>query len=112
MVSLRGERLEVDIEGIQYKASLFPVKLSVYDLDGIAGIRIPGAITRDVIKQNSEQTIQSMSLGSFDQTLGAQAASAGIELGKNLLSKKVKQVKVEVKAGYRILLKDNKRKDQ
>ncbi|MNU14620.1 hypothetical protein D3C71_27360 [compost metagenome] len=112
MVSLRGERLEVDIEGIQYKASLFPVKLSVYDLDGIAGIRIPGAITRDVIKQNSDQTIQSMSLGSFDQTLGAQAASAGIELGKNLLSKKVKQVKVEVKAGYRILLKDNKRKDQ
>jgi len=112
MVSLRGERLEVDIEGIQYKESLFPVKLSVYDLDGIAGIRIPGAITRDVIKQNSDQTIQSMSLGSFDQTLGAQAASAGIELGKNLLSKKVKQVKVEVKAGYRILLKDNKRKDQ
>jgi Bacteroides conjugative transposon TraM protein len=112
MVSLRGERLEVDIEGIQYKESLFPVKLSVYDLDGIAGMRIPGAITRDVIKQNSDQTIQSMSLGSFDQTLGAQAASAGIELGKNLLSKKVKQVKVEVKAGYRILLKDNKRKDQ
>lgn len=110
-VSLRGERLEVDISGVHYKESLFPVKLSVYDLDGIAGIRIPGAITRDVIKQNSDQTIQSMSLGSFDQSLGAQAASAGIELGKNLLSKKVKQVKVEVKAGYRILLKDNKRKD-
>ncbi|MGJ1435642.1 conjugative transposon protein TraM [Sphingobacterium siyangense] len=112
MVSLRGERLEVDIDGVQYKESLFPVKLSVYDLDGIAGIRIPGAITRDVIKQNSDQTIQSMSLGTFDQTLGAQAASAGIELGKNLLSKKVKQIKVEVKAGYRILLKDNNRKDQ
>ena len=112
LVSLRGERLEVDIDGIQYKESLFPVKLSVYDLDGIAGIRIPGAITRDVIKQNSDQTIQSLSMGTFDQTLGAQAASAGIELGKNLLSKKVKQIKVEVKAGYRILLKDNKRKDQ
>lgn len=111
-VSLRGERLEVDIDGVQYKESLFPVKLSVFDLDGIAGIRIPGAITRDVFKQNSDQTIQSMSLGTFDQSLGAQAASAGIELGKNLLSKKVKQIKVEVKAGYRILLKDNKRKDQ
>jgi conjugative transposon TraM protein len=111
-VSLRGERLEIDIEGVQYKESLFPVKLSVFDLDGIAGIRIPGAITRDVIKQNSDQTIQSMSLGTFDQSIGAQAASAGIELGKNLLSKKVKQIKVQVKAGYRILLKDNKRKDQ
>lgn len=112
IVTLRGERLEVDVQGIQYKSALFPVKLSVYDLDGIAGIKIPGAITRDVVKQNSDQAIQSMSLGSFDQSLGAQAASAGIELGKNLLSKKVKLIKVEVKAGYKVLLKDNKRKDQ
>lgn len=112
IVSLRGERLEIDVQGIQYNSALFPVKLSVYDLDGIAGIKIPGAITRDVVKQNSDQAIQSMSLGTFDQSLGAQAASAGIELGKNLLSKKVKLVKVEVKSGYKVLLKDNKRKDQ
>lgn len=111
-VSLRGERLEIDIDGIQYNASLFPVKLSVFDLDGIAGIRIPGAITREVAKQNSDQAIQSMSLGTFDQSLGAQAATAGIELGKNLFSKKVKQIKVEIKAGYKVLLKDNKRKAQ
>ncbi|MDR3008584.1 MAG: conjugative transposon protein TraM [Sphingobacterium sp.] len=107
---LTGERLTVEIESIRYKNTLLPVALSVYDLDGQAGIRIPGTITRDVVKQNSNEAISSLSLGSFDQSIGAQAASAGIELGKNLFSKKIKLVKVEVKAGYKILLKDNKNK--
>ncbi|WP_293906178.1 conjugative transposon protein TraM [Sphingobacterium sp. UBA5670] len=109
-VQLNGERLTIEIESIRYKKHLFPVSLTVYDLDGLAGIRIPGTITRDVVKQNSNEAISSLSLGSFDQSLGAQAASAGIELGKNLFSKKIKLVKVELKAGYKILLKDNKNK--
>lgn len=107
---LNGERLTVEIESILYQKNLFPVSLTVYDLDGLPGIRIPGTITRDVVKQNSTETISGLSLGSFDQSLGAQAASAGIELGKNLFSKKIKLVKVAVKAGYKILLKDNKNK--
>lgn len=110
LVQLNGERLTIEIESIRYQKNLFPVSLTVYDLDGLQGIRIPGTITRDVVKQNSNEAISSLSLGSFDQSLGAQAASAGIELGKNLFSKKIKLVKVEVKAGYKILLKDNKNK--
>jgi hypothetical protein len=35
-----------------------------------------------------------------------QAANAGIQAAKSLISKKVKLVKVTVKAGYKILLKD------
>lgn len=112
VASLRGERLEVDIESIRYGNSIFPVKLSVYDMDGLTGIYIPGAITRDVVKQNGDQAIQSMNLLGFNQSLGAQAASAGIELGKNLFSRKVRLVKVNLKAGYKVFLKDNKRKEQ
>lgn len=111
IASLRGERLEIDIASIRFSNSLFPVSLSVHDMDGLAGVHIPGAITRDVVKQNSEQSLQSMNFGTFNPSLGAQAASAGIELGKNLFSRKVKLVKVSLKAGYQVLLKDNKRKD-
>lgn len=111
MVTLRGERLGVEIESIRYGSSLLPVQLSVYDLDGLSGIKIPGAITRDVAKQSGDQTLQSLSLGGFDPSLGAQAASAGIEVTKNLLSKKIKLIKVEVKAGYKVLLKDEKKKE-
>jgi hypothetical protein len=47
-----------------------------------------------------------MELTTMDPSLKAQATSAGIGAAKSLLSKKVKQVKVMVKAGYKVLLKD------
>jgi hypothetical protein len=46
----------------------------------------------------------------MDPSLGAQAASAGIQAAKTLISKKVKLVKVTVKAGYQVLLRDNNQK--
>jgi conjugative transposon TraM protein len=104
--SLNDERLEAEITAIRFNNSLFPVKLEVYDLDGLPGIYIPGAITRDVAKQSADNGLQLMELTAVDPTLKAQAAAAGINTVKSLLSKKVKQVKVMVKAGYKVLLRD------
>jgi hypothetical protein len=42
----------------------------------------------------------------MDPSLKAQAAAAGINTVKTMLSKKAKQVKVMVKAGYKVFLKD------
>ncbi len=80
-------------------------------MDGLAGIYIPGSITSDVAKQSTDNMLQSVALNSLNSSVGAQAASAGIEAAKTLLSKKVKLVKVQVKAGYKILLKDNNQKE-
>jgi conjugative transposon TraM protein len=107
---LNGERLMIAINSIRYRNGLYPVALSVYDLDGMDGISIPGAITRDVAKQSADQSLQGLGLTSLDPTIGMQAASAGIEVTKNLLSKRVKLVKVMLKAGYQVLLKDNNNK--
>ena len=106
LVSLENERLQVEIGSIRYNNSLFPVKLEVYDMDGLAGIYIPGAISRDVAKQSADNSLQLMELTTLVPSLKAQAAAAGINTVKSLLSKKVKQVKVMVKAGYRVLLRD------
>ncbi len=51
-----------------------------------------------------------MNLATLDPSIGAQAAGAGIQAAKTLLSRKVKLVKVTVKAGYKVLLKDSKEK--
>lgn len=104
--AVNGERLTIKISSIRDGNSLLPVNLSVYDLDGLEGLYIPGAITRDAAKQSSDQAMQSMQFMTMDQSLSAQAASAGMEAAKGLLSKKVKLIKVTVKAGYHILLKD------
>lgn len=108
---LNGERLEITIKDIRSGSFLYTVQLAVHDIDGISGIKVPGGIARDAAKQSGERAIQGMNIGTFNPSLGAQAASAGIELGKNFLSRKVKLIKVDLKAGYRVLLKDNKRKD-
>lgn len=108
--SLKGERLSVSINSLRYNNSLFPVDLSVYDMDGLEGIYIPGAISRDVAKASADRSVQSMGVMTMSDSWEAQAAGAGIEASKSLFSKKVKLVKVTVKAGYQVLLKDSKQK--
>ncbi|HZX74964.1 MAG TPA: conjugative transposon protein TraM [Cyclobacteriaceae bacterium] len=107
VASINGERLDVEITSIRYQNLLLPVALAVYDLDGMNGIFIPGAIERDAAKQSTSQSIQQMQMmSSMSQSIGAQAAGAGIEAAKGLFSKKIKLVKVTVKAGYQVLLRD------
>jgi conjugative transposon TraM protein len=107
---LNGERLEIQINSLRYNQSLFRVDLSVYDLDGLAGIYIPGAINRDVAKESADRSIQTIGLSSLDSSWEAQAATAGVQAAKSLLSRKIKLVKVTVKAGYQVLLYDEKQK--
>lgn len=104
--AINGERLTVSINSIRDEHSLFPVSLTVFDLDGMEGIYIPGAITRDAAKQATTQSIQDVQLYSMDNSLGVQAATAGVEAAKGLFSKKAKLIKITVKAGYQILLQD------
>jgi conjugative transposon TraM protein len=110
-VALKGERLEVKIASIQYSNSIFPVELSVYDMDGIEGIYIPGAVNRDVAKASADRSIQTLGLTGVSDSWGAQAAGMGIEAAKSLMGKKVKLIKVAVKAGYQVLLYDEKQKN-
>ncbi len=106
IASLNNERLEAEINSIRYKNHLFPVKLELYDLDGLPGIYIPGSISRDVAKNSADNSLQLMELTTLDPSLKAQAATAGINTAKQLLTRKVKQVKVMIKEGYKVLLKD------
>jgi conjugative transposon TraM protein len=109
--ALSGERLTVNVSSIHYRNEIFPVSLSVFDLDGLDGIYIPGAIARDVAKQSSNQAIQDIQLNSMNPSLEIQAANAGIETAKNLISKKTRLIKVTVKSGYKVLLIDTSSKN-
>lgn len=105
IVNLQAERLIIEIHSIRHGSSLYTVKMDVHDMDGLLGIHIPGAITRDVAKQSADNSLQMMELTTLDPSLKAQAAAAGIQTAKSLLSRNVKLIKVMVKAGYRVLLK-------
>ena len=108
LASLSGERLHVEISSIRYQNAIYPVKLSVYDVDGVSGIYIPGSINRDVSKQSADQAVGEMNLMPLDQSIGAQAATAGIQAAKAIASKKIRLVRVSVKDGYQVFLRESR----
>ncbi|TXK31124.1 conjugative transposon protein TraM [Pontibacter qinzhouensis] len=104
---LNGERLHIEVTSVLIQDAVVPVALAAYDLDGQEGLYIPGALTRDAAKQGADRAInQSLQLSALNPGIGAQAASAGIEAAKGLLSRQARQVKVTVNAGHRLLLRD------
>ena len=106
---LNGERLEIEISSIESYGSVFEVELQVYDSDGQEGINIPNSMESDALKEigaNMGSTVGSSINISTDA--GAQIVS---DVGRGLLNgvsqyltKKVREVKVHLKSGYRVML--------
>lgn len=106
---IQGERLAVQITSLEYRGMVIPTELAVYDTDGQAGIFIPGSM-----EQNTAREIAANMGGSLGSSInistnaGAQLASdmgKGIILGTSqYIAKKMRTVRVHLKAGYRVML--------
>ena len=110
-VTINNDRLLVHIGALREDRNLFVTDWQVYDLDGLAGIHIPGVLARDVAKQSVDQGVNSLNLMTLDQGLGAQVAGAGIQAAKSFLGRKVRQVRVTVRSGYQVLLRSPRSAD-
>ncbi|WP_449188974.1 conjugative transposon protein TraM [Tannerella forsythia] len=106
---LQGERLSIIISSLGYRGSIIPVELSVYDTDGQAGIFIPGSMERNAAKEIAAN--MGTSVGSSVNISTDAGAQLAADLGKGLIqgtsqyfSKKMRTVKVHLKAGYKVLL--------
>lgn len=106
---LNGERLEIEITSIESEGSVYEVDLQVYDSDGQEGINIPNSMETEALQEigaNMGSTVGSSINISTDA--GAQIVS---DVGRGLLNgvsqyltKKVREVKVKLKANYRVML--------
>ena len=110
---IQGERLDIGITSLEYDGTIIPVELAVYDTDGQSGIFIPNSMEMNAVKEVAAN--MGGSLGSsinISTNAGAQLAS---DLGKGLIqgtsqyiAKKMRTVKVHLKAGYRVMLYQEK----
>lgn len=106
---VQGERLEIEISSIECDGFIYDVELQVYDSDGQEGINIPNSMESDALHEigaNMGSTIGSSI--NISTNTGAQIAS---DVGRGLingvsqyLNKKLRTVKVHLKAGYRVML--------
>ena len=109
---LQGERLEIKIESIEALGCIMDVDLSVYDSDGQEGINIPNSMESDALHEIGANMGSTMGSSiNLTTNAGAQLAS---DVGKGLingvsqyLNKKLRTVKVHLKSGYKIMLKQN-----
>ena len=109
---LQGERLEIKVESIEALGCIMEVDLSVYDSDGQEGINIPNSMESDALHEIGANMGSSMGSSiNLTTNAGAQLAS---DVGKGLingvsqyLNKKLRTVKVHLKSGYKIMLKQN-----
>ena len=105
--NITNQRLLLTIKNIRLGTSIIPVDLSVFSLDGMIGINAPEAELGEAAGSGADNALQSMQILTMDQSLATQAAGAGITAVKDLISKKVKHIKVRLKAGQAVLLRNN-----
>ncbi|MDR3713271.1 MAG: conjugative transposon protein TraM [Puia sp.] len=104
IAQLGNERLRIGVHSIRAGNTILPVSLEAYDLDGVAGISMPGSLDREAGKQSADQALGSVGMSSLDPTVAGQATNAGIQAARTLLGKRIRRVQVHLPAGYRLFL--------
>jgi hypothetical protein len=112
VVSINNDRMLITVNSIRKEQSIYSTALQVYDMDGLPGIHIPGDLGRETAKQSVDQSINSMGLVNLDASPAAQVTNAGVLAAKSLFTRKVRLVRVAVRAGYQVLLRSTKAKTQ
>ena len=106
---ITGDRMDVTVSAVQYAGTVIPIELLVYDLDGNEGISVPGSEEINAVKEiaanmgsgmGSSITITDDASSQLLSDLGRSA----IQGVSQYVSKKMRTVKVTLKADYNVLL--------
>ncbi|WP_130857941.1 conjugative transposon protein TraM [Olivibacter jilunii] len=104
---IANQRVLLNIRNIRFGTSIVPVNLSVYGLDGMEGIDAPQAVLTEAANLGTGNFVSGIGMYGLDQSIASQVAGAGMEAARNVISKKVRKIKVKLKAGEPVLLKNN-----
>ena len=108
-VKISGERLHITITSIQYADNVIPVEMEVYDMDGMQGIFVPNSDEINAAKEIAANMGTSMGSSiTITDDAGSQLAAdlgrSAIQGVSQFFSKKMREVKITLKAGYKVLL--------
>ena len=106
---ITGERLSITVSSVQHEGNIFPVDMSVYDLDGNRGLSVPGSeeitAAKEITATMGSQMGSSITITNDAKSqLLADLGRSAIQGTSQYLSKKMRTVKVTLKAGHQVLL--------
>jgi conjugative transposon TraM protein len=109
---IQGERLQIAIHSLESGGNIIPVEMTVYDMDGQHGIFIPH--TKEINAAKEIVANMGTSAGTSINLSNDATEQFVADMGRNVIqgtsqffSKKLREVKVNFKAGYKVLLLPN-----
>jgi conjugative transposon TraM protein len=106
---IQGERLQITVTSMEYNGNIIPVEMSVFDTDGQRGIFIPDTrevnAAKEIAANMGTNAGTSISLSSdAGEQFAADMGRSVVQGASQFFSKKMREVKVNLKAGYRVFL--------
>jgi conjugative transposon TraM protein len=106
---IQGERLQIIIFSIEHRNTIIPVEISVFDTDGQRGIFIPNLMELNAAKEivanmgTTAGTSINLSTDAGEQFI-ADMGRGAVQGVSQFFSRKMREVEVNLKAGYKVLL--------
>lgn len=107
-----GQRVELTVKSILYENKILPVKLQVYDLDGLSGLYVPESAFRDFTKDLGNNTVQGVTIdgggtGSVASQFAMSTASKMFESTSSAIAGLIRKDKAKIKYNSYLYLIDN-----
>jgi conjugative transposon TraM protein len=109
VAKIQDERLNILISSVEYQGTIIPIEMTIYDSDGQRGIYIPESLEMNAVKEVVANMGNSVGTSfTITDDAGAQITSdltkGAIQGVSQYMQKKIRQVKVHLKSGYRVML--------
>lgn len=107
-----GQRVSLTIKTILYNGQLLPVKLAVYDQDGLDGLYVPNSQFRDFTKDASTNVMQGVDIQSASTSYLMSAADKLFESTSSAIASAIRKDKARIKYNSYVYLIDTKNLNQ
>jgi len=107
-----GQRVALTIKTILYNGQLLPVKLAVYDQDGLDGLYVPNSQFRDFTKDASTNVMQGVDIESTSTSYLMSAADKLFESTSSAIASAIRKDKARIKYNSYVYLIDTKNLNQ
>ena len=104
--------MELSVQSILHDNKILPVKLEVYDLDGMAGLFVPESAFRDFTRDLGTNTVQGVTIdvsgsGSAASQLAMSAAGKLFQSTSSAIASLIRKNKAKIKYNSYLYLIDN-----
>ena len=102
------QRVDLKIVSVFTKGDIFPVNLSIYDLDGMKGLYVPQSVFRDMIKEMGVNSVQGTQLGTGGEGFFTSIGSKLFTSTSKSIANLIKTNKAKLKYNSYVFLIDEK----